>query len=82
MMCNPAEFFVDIMSKNAISSENDKYERKWFPSILLEQMFDDKTNKMLDDKANVMQDELANKEMDLLVSRTGMGKHFKYFYFL
>lgn len=67
MMCNPAEFFVDIMSKNAISSENDEYERKWFPSILLEQVFDDKTNEMLDDKGNEMEEEPANKEMDLLV---------------
>lgn len=60
-MCNPAEFFVDIMSKNTIISENNEHERKWFPSVLLEQI--------LDDKIHEMHDELANKEMDLLVCK-------------
>lgn len=64
-MYNPAEFFVDIMSKNTIRSENDKYERKWFPSVLLEQIDEDKIMEI--------RDEFADKEMELLVCYSFVG---------
>lgn len=48
MMCNPAEFFVDTMSKNTIMSENNKFERNWFPSVLLEQFDNEKTKKVME----------------------------------
>lgn len=55
LMCNPAEFFVDVLSKNTIVGEETKYERKWFPSLLMKQSCEDKIN------------EIEHKEMDLLV---------------
>lgn len=41
-MCNPAEFFVDTMSKHTILSEDNKYEKKWFPSLLIDEIKDEK----------------------------------------
>ncbi|XP_037035934.1 protein brown, partial [Bradysia coprophila] len=34
LMCNPAEFFVNVMSKNTIQSDGGKLDKKWFPSVL------------------------------------------------
>lgn len=55
MMCNPAEFFVNVMSKDIILNDSNRLEKKWFPSALL--------NGSSSDKLNVYQE----KEIDLLV---------------
>ncbi|KAJ6640947.1 Protein brown, partial [Pseudolycoriella hygida] len=57
-MYNPAEFFVDVMSKNTILCEKSISERKWFPSVLLDE------NLVDDSKKNGLTGEGDNKHLE------------------
>lgn len=64
IMCNPAEFFVDTMSKNVIFNEKRPYEKSWFPSVRVQQIDDEK-------KRELNGGPLPNDEIMLLVRKYG-----------